>query len=250
MLVVRQYDTLLVIEGIILFNESIRGVVSHTFFRTYSQYFFAALYLVLKVKSKRWWHFDAFSCVEIDVERLLTLESDVLYFKKFLFWVQDGEGDAFLNFIFFEKWVYDGFGSVVYGLLIRDYIFWSIVFVENLKRIASLVADRESRHKSTGLVQLILAFVIALNLILNDFGKLFYADSIFLGQVDIDLVSHVYFNHTVSLIVFHDVGFQIDCLDERLPTEDLIVEVAYLQREVSWKNLVWSIDILIDFTLA
>ena len=68
---------------------------------------------------------------------------------------------------------------------------------------------------------------------MNDFGKLFYADSIFLGQVDIDLVSHVYFNHTVSLIVFHDVGFQIDCLDERLPTEDLIVEVAYLQREVS-----------------
>ena len=103
MLVVRQYDTLLVIEGIISFNESIRGVVSHTFFRTYSQYFFAALYLVLKVKSKRWWHFDAFSCVEIDVERLLTLESDVLYFKKFLFWVQDGEGDAFLYFIFFEK---------------------------------------------------------------------------------------------------------------------------------------------------
>jgi len=155
------------IEGIITFDESIRWVVSHTFFRAYRQYFFAAVHTVLNIQPKRLRHFNAFSCVEVDIKWLLTFESDVLYFKKLLLGVKNDEGDALLDFVFFKKWVVDGFGSVVYGLLIRNYILRYIVFVEYLKRIASHVTDGESWEKGTGLLQFILAFTISIRFSCN-----------------------------------------------------------------------------------
>jgi len=238
------------IEGIITFDKSIRWVVSHTFFRAYRQYFFATLHIVLKIQPKRLRHFNAFSCVEVDIKWLLTFQSDVLYFKKFLLGVHNDEGDTLLDFVFFKKWVVDGFGSVVYGLLIRNYILRNIVFVENLKRIASHVTDGESWDKGPGLLQFILAFTIALKFVFNNFDKIFDACDVFLGEVYIDFVSDIYFNHTVSLVVVHYVGFEMNRLNERLPAENLIVEVAYLQSKVPWEHLVRSIDVLINITLC
>jgi hypothetical protein len=245
MLVVVQNYTLVIVEGVELSGYRVLSVVGDIFFRPDRQHFLAPLNLVVKIQTAGGWELGAFGWVELDVEGFETLERDAADWEEVLLGMEDGEGDGFSQLVLFEEAFEDSLGSIVDLVTSHHHVRRDVLFVKYLDGVASLILDYVPRNELLGNIRQVLPLLEQCQLLLDLLHHLSQTESVLSGDVEVDLVDDIQLD-SLTAVIGHHVDLNDDGFHQRLPPEDLVIEVTEVQVEVSREDMVVVVDKLVS----
>ncbi len=146
--------------------------------------------------------------------------------------MEDGEGDGFSQLVLLEEAFEDSLGSIVDLVTSHHHVHRDVLFVEYLDGVASLILDYVPRNELLGNIRQVLPLLKQCQLLLDLLHHLSQTESVLSGDVEVDLVDDIQLD-SLNAVIGHHVDFDDDRFHQRLPPEDLVIEVTEVQVEVS-----------------